>query len=208
MFERFAEQSRKVVMNARTKATERGDDHIGSLHLLSALTTGDSAASRVLAALGVTGAAVDRQLGPARTGTRGADVASARPTSGQSTSADTEDAEVLRAIGIDIGEIKRKIEENFGEGALERVPLTPRGPLNWTGRLPITHEARLVLAESLREARALRHDYIGAEHLLLGVLRAGHRRPRGNLHQALQTLHLDYETTRHHLLTELSRHSA
>ena len=45
------------------------------------------------------------------------------------------DAEALAAIGIDLDEIKRRIEESFGPGALERVPLTPRGPLNWTGRL-------------------------------------------------------------------------
>lgn len=198
MFERFTGSARQVVTSARTKAAERGDDHIGALHLLAALTTGDSVASRVLAALGVTGTAVDRQLGPARIRARGGDVASAQ----------TDDAEVLRAIGIDIGEVKRKIEENFGEGALESVPLTPRGPLNWTGRMSLTDEAKLVLAESVKEARALRHNYIGAEHLLLGVLRAGHRRPRGNLHQALHALHLDYETTRHTLLTELSRQSA
>jgi hypothetical protein len=64
MFERFTEDARRVVSEARGLAVARGDDRIGALHLLSALTTGDSVAAQVLAADGVDAAAVGRLLGP------------------------------------------------------------------------------------------------------------------------------------------------
>ena len=64
MFERFTEDARQVVFGARSLAIARGDSRIGPLHLLSALTTGDSVAARVLAAEGVDPAAVGRLLGP------------------------------------------------------------------------------------------------------------------------------------------------
>jgi hypothetical protein len=115
---------------------------------------------------------------------------------------DSADAEALRAIGIDLAEIKRKVEESFGEGALRRIPLASRGPLNWTGRIPFADDAKLALAESVKEARAFRHNHIGTEHLLLGLLRAASPpapetgRPHGNLRGALDQLRLDYPSTR------------
>jgi ATP-dependent Clp protease ATP-binding subunit ClpA len=193
MLERFTDNARRVVMAAKAKAAERADDHVGALHLLSALRTGDSVAARALADLGVDAAAVDRALGPGGT---------------PAPATTTDDAEALRAIGIDLDEIKRKIEESFGEGALQRVPLTPRGPLNWIGRTPLTGEAKQALAESLKEARALRHNYIGTEHLLLGLLRTAESRPHGNLQHVVRDLHLDYPTTRRRVLDELGRESA
>jgi ATP-dependent Clp protease ATP-binding subunit ClpA len=193
MLERFTASARQVVLAAKAKAAERGDEYIGPLHLLSALPTGDSVAARVLTELGVDAAAIDRELGPA---------GSPLPAPGDA------DAEALQAIGIDLDEIKRKIEENFGEGALQRVPLTPRGPLNWIGRSPLTGDAKQALAESLKEARALRHTYIGTEHLLLGLLRTAERRPRGNLQHAVRDLRLDYPTARRRVLEELGRESA
>jgi ATP-dependent Clp protease ATP-binding subunit ClpA len=193
MLERFTDPARQAVIAAKTKAAERGDAQVGALHLLSALTTGDSAASGALAALGVGTAAVDRELGPAH---------------GPVQPDDPGDAEALRAIGIDLDEIKRRVEETFGEGALTRVPLTPRGPLNWIGRTPFTDEAKRVLAESVHEARDMRHNYIGTEHLLLGLLRTGEIHPRGNLAQALRTLRLGYPATRRAVLDQLGRASA
>jgi ATP-dependent Clp protease ATP-binding subunit ClpA len=187
MLERFTDDARLVVIAAKTKATDRGDAHVGGLHLLSALTTGDSVAARVLADRGVDSAAVDRVLGPG-----------GRPE----PEPDSADAEALRAIGIDLAEIKRKVEESFGEGALRRIPLASRGPLNWTGRIPFADDAKLALAESVKEARAFRHNHIGTEHLLLGLLRAASPpapetgRPHGNLRGALDQLRLDYPSTR------------
>ena len=116
------------------------------------------------------------------------------------------DAEALAAIGINLDEIKRRIEDSFGPGALDRVPLTPRGPLNWTGKLPLDEASKLSLALSLKEARALHHHYIGTEHLLLGLLRVAERHPRGEFATAtLPDLGLDPATARGRVLTEVAQ---
>ena len=114
------------------------------------------------------------------------------------------DAEALAAIGIDLDEIKRKIEDSFGPGALERVPLAPKGPLNRTGHLPLNDQAKLSLALSLKEARALHHNYIGTEHVLLGLLRVAERYPRGEFAAVtLPDLGLDPATAHERVLAEV-----
>jgi ATP-dependent Clp protease ATP-binding subunit ClpA len=195
MFERFTDKARRVVTTAKATARERGDDQIRLVHMLYGLVTSDGVAARALAALGVDAAAVERELG--RTGTAGG-----APSPG---GADDGDAEALAAIGIDLDEIKRKLEESFGPGALERVPLTPKGPLNWTGgRFPIDEQAKLSLALSFREARALHHNYIGTEHMLLGVLRAAQRNPHGEFAAVtLRDFGLDLATAHDRALAEV-----
>jgi ATP-dependent Clp protease ATP-binding subunit ClpA len=196
MFERFTDKARKVVFLAKGKATERGDDQIRPVHMLYGLAAADGVAARVLAALGVDAAAVDRELGRAGGAPPGA-LASGNE-------ADGGDAAALAAIGIDLDEIKRRIEDSFGPGALERVPPTPRGPLNWTGRVPLNDQAKLSLALSLREARALHHNYIGTEHLLLGLLRVAERQPRADFAAVtLRDLGLDPASVRTRVLDEL-----
>jgi ATP-dependent Clp protease ATP-binding subunit ClpA len=198
MFERFTDKARKVVSLALAKAKEQGDDQIRPVHMLYGVTATDGVAARALTALGVDTAAVEREL--ARS-TR----ASGGPLSARDDTADG-DAEALAAIGIDLDEIKRRIEESFGPGALEGVPLTPKGPLNWTGRLPLSEQAKLSLALSLKEARALHHNYIGTEHVLLGLLRAAERHPRGEFAAAtLPDLGLDPATARGRVLTEVTQ---
>src|ERR1700683_2039355 len=196
MFERFTDKARQGVILAKGKATERGDDQIRPVHMLYGLAAADGVAARVLTAVGVDAAAGARELGRARGAPPGA-LASGNETDGG-------DAEALAAIGIDLDEIKRKIEDSFGPGALERVPLTPRGPLNWTGRLPLNDQAKLSLALSLREARALHHNYIGTEHLLLGLLRVAERYPHGVFAVVtLRDLELDPARVRTLVLDEL-----
>ena len=193
MFERFTDKARKVVLLATAKATERGEDEIRPVHMLYGLAATDGVAARALTALGVDATAVDRELD--RGGT------SLGPLGPRD-----EAAEALAAIGIDLDEIKRRIEESFGPGALERVPLTPGGPLNWTGKLPLNEASKLSLALSLREARALHHHYIGTEHLLLGLLRVAERRPRGEFAAVtLPGLALDPVTARDRVLTEVAQ---
>ena len=197
MFERFTDKARKVVLLAKGRATERGDDQIRPVHLLYGLAAADGVAARVLAALGVDAAAVDRELGLAG----GAPPAGVPGPGDVATSGD---AEALAAIGIDLDEIKRRIEDSFGPGALERVPLTPRGPLNWTGRLPLAEGSKLTLALALREARALHHTYIGTEHLLLGLLRVAERQPHADFAAVtLRDLGLDPARVRTLVLDEL-----
>ena len=196
MFERFTDKARKVVSLALSKAKERGDDQIRPVHMLYGLAAADGVAARVLAALGVDAAAVDRELGPADGAPPGAPGPEGAAASG--------DAEALAAIGIDLDEIKRRIEDSFGPGALERVPLTPRGPLNWTGRLPLAEGSKLTLALALKEARALHHTYIGTEHVLLGLLRVAERQPHADFAAVtLRDLGLDPARVRTLVLDEL-----
>lgn len=90
------------------------------------------------------------------------------------------DADVLRAIGIDLGAVRRRVEEVFGPGALDRPapdagrPARPglferrhRGP---DGHLTLDDAARAALGQSVRAAVERGDDYIGTEHLLLGVV--------------------------------------
>ena len=198
MFERFTDKARIVVIAAKTKAQERGDNEIRPAHMLYGLAASDGVAARALTALGVDTAAVERELGRMGTagGARGG-VALA--------GAGVDDAEALAAIGIDLEEIKRRIEESFGPGALGRVPLTPKGPLNWTGpRLPLNEQAKLSLVLSFREAKAMHHNYIGTEHLLLGLLRVAERYPHGEFATVmLPDLGLDLATARARALDQV-----
>jgi ATP-dependent Clp protease ATP-binding subunit ClpA len=219
MFERFTEDARQVVFEARSLAVARGDDRIGPLHLLSALTTvssgGDSVAARVLAADGVDQAAVSRLLGagPGSGLGSGLSAGSGRGAgsgagSGAVPVADG-DAEALASIGIDLDEIRRRVERTFGEGALDRIPPRRAGSPSLRGRTALTEDAKSTLAQALKEALALHHHYIGTEHLLLGLLRAAESagwRGRGGsgLRQALSTLGLSYPAVRDQVLALLT----
>jgi ATP-dependent Clp protease ATP-binding subunit ClpA len=197
MFERFTAKARTAVILAKAKAAERGDQ-IRPVYLLHALASGEGVAARVLADLSVDAGTVERYLD--RTAPLG------NPLEGEATSGD---AEALAAIGIDLDEIKRKIEENFGPGALERVPPAHQGALNWTERMAMTREARQTLALALKEARALRHNYIGTEHLLLGLLSVAEGNPRGDFTPAtLRDLGIDPGQVRQRILDVLRHASA
>jgi ATP-dependent Clp protease ATP-binding subunit ClpA len=204
MFERFTDKARKVVVAARDQAIEQGDDQIRPVHMLYGLAGTEGVAGRALTGLGVDTAAVEREI--ERTGSAGSGAPGA-PGSGAAAGPRDQaagDAEALAAIGIDLEEIKRKIEDNFGPGALERVPLTPRGPLNWTGRLPMNDQAKMSLALALKEVRALHHNYIGTEHLLLGLLRVAERYPHSDFAVVtLPDLGLDPARLRTRVLDEL-----
>jgi ATP-dependent Clp protease ATP-binding subunit ClpA len=198
MFERFTDRARKAVSLATAKATERGEDEIRPVHMLYGVAATDGVAARALTALGVAAAAVERELD--RTGGTPLGPLGPRDEAAEG------DAEALAAIGINLDEIKRRIEESFGPGALERVPLTPKGPLNWTGKLPLNEVSKLSLALSLKEARALHHRYIGTEHVLLGLLRVAERHPRGEFAAAtLPDLGLDPAMVRDRVLAEVSQ---
>src|SRR5665647_2087012 len=71
-------------------------------------------------------------------------------------------AKVLVSLNISLEDIKNAIRESVTEGtseAYEHIPFTPR--------------AKKVLELSLREALQMGHNYIGTEHILLGLLREG-----------------------------------
>ncbi|MEV0391343.1 Clp protease N-terminal domain-containing protein, partial [Nonomuraea sp. NPDC050643] len=71
-------------------------------------------------------------------------------------------AKALESLGIGLEAVRRQVEEVIGQGA------TPP-----EGHIPFTPRAKQVLGLSLREALQLGHDYIGTEHMLLGLIREG-----------------------------------
>ena len=193
MFERFTDKARTAVIVARAEASERGDQ-IRPVYLLHALAAGEGVAARALAGLGIDAGTIERRLDPA---------APLRlPPGGKATG---EDAEALASIGIDLNEIRRRVEETFGPGALDRGA----GPARGTWRTTMTREAKQSVELAAREARALRHGYVGTEHLLLGLIGAAQRNPRGDFSpQTLRDLGIDPAEARQRVLDELRRASA
>lgn len=82
-----------------------------------------------------------------------------------------DDAFALRTIGIDLDVVRATVEETFGPGALERPRCKSRRRRLARGYVPFTPRAKKVLELSLREALRLNHQWIGSEHILLGLLR-------------------------------------
>jgi len=70
-------------------------------------------------------------------------------------------ANVLRNLGVDLKRVRMEIEKKVPSGH-EMVTM---------GRLPFTPRAKKVIELAFEEARALGHNYVGTEHLLLGLLR-------------------------------------
>ena len=68
----------------------------------------------------------------------------------------------LESLGLDPDAVRQQVEEIIGRGEQEA-----------TGHMPFTPRAKKVLELSLREALQLGHEHIGAEHILLGLLREG-----------------------------------
>jgi ATP-dependent Clp protease ATP-binding subunit ClpC len=71
-------------------------------------------------------------------------------------------AKALTSLGISLEAVRQQIEEIIGQG--QQAP---------SGHIPFTPRAKKVLELSLREALQLGHNYIGTEHILLGLIREG-----------------------------------
>jgi ATP-dependent Clp protease ATP-binding subunit ClpC len=72
-------------------------------------------------------------------------------------------ARALRELGIGRDGVREQVVEMVGRGS-DPPP----------GHIPFTPRAKKVLELSLREALQLSHNYIGTEHILLGLIREGH----------------------------------
>jgi ATP-dependent Clp protease ATP-binding subunit ClpA len=150
MFERFTDEARVIVLEARVEARRLGHDVIGTEHLLlGLLATPDTAAARYLRDHGV-----------------GRDTVLTRLQAGGPGALD---ADALATLGIDLDEIRRRMEERFGPGAL-----APRGRCRRRGAgVQFAARAKKTLELSLREAAAGHDAHIRAEHVLLGLLHEG-----------------------------------
>jgi ATP-dependent Clp protease ATP-binding subunit ClpA len=150
MFERFTKAARAAVEQASVVARDARAGETRPEHLLAALLADETClATRVLAGMGAAPADLRAELDRLRL----------QYVDGL----DADDAAALQAIGIDLDEVVRRIDRNLG-GALpsKRSPRFARG-------------SKKALEVALREAIALRHNYIGTEHLLLGLVRGGDR---------------------------------
>ena len=105
-------------------------------------------------------------------------------------------AKALESLDISLESVRGQVEEIIGQGA------KPPG-----GHIPFTPRAKRVLELSLREALQLGHNYIGTEHILLGLIREG----EGVAAQVLVKLGADLARVREqvvHLLATLGEVSS
>ena len=90
-------------------------------------------------------------------------------------------AQIFRSLDISVEVARQQVEEIIGRG---------QGEI--TGHFPFTPRAKKVLELSLRKALQLGHNYIGTEHVLLGLIREG----EGVAAQVLRTLGADLNRVR------------
>jgi ATP-dependent Clp protease ATP-binding subunit ClpC len=98
-------------------------------------------------------------------------------------------AKALDSLNINLDAVRSQVEEIIGQG--QAAP---------TGHIPFTPRAKKVLELSLREALQLGHNYIGTEHILLGLIREG----EGVAAQVLQKLGADLNRVRQTVIQLLS----
>ena len=98
-------------------------------------------------------------------------------------------AKGLESLGISLEAVRAQVEEIIGQG--QQAP---------SGHIPFTPRAKKVLELSLREALQLGHNYIGTEHILLGLIREG----EGVAAQVLVKLGADLNRVRQQVIQLLS----
>src|SRR5438034_700389 len=98
-------------------------------------------------------------------------------------------AKALESLGIALEGVRQQVEEIIGQG--QHAP---------SGHIPFTPRAKKVLELSLREALQLGHNYIGTEHILLGLIREG----EGVAAQVLVKLGADLSRVRQQVIQLLS----
>ncbi len=98
-------------------------------------------------------------------------------------------AKALESMGISLEAVRNQVEEIIGRGST--AP---------TGHIPFTPRAKKVLELSLREALQLGHNYIGTEHILLGLIREG----EGVAAQVLTKLGADLDRVRNQVVQLLT----
>lgn len=147
MFEIFTEPAKQMIKEAEREAVDLGHSHLGSEHLLlGMLATGSGTAGRVLA---------EQSVDPVRLREECVRLLAARGITG---SAQQDAADALADLGIDVEEIRRRAEENFGAGRFQ-YPRPVFAP-----------EAKAVLEQSLTEMKEQGDRTVGTEHVLLALL--------------------------------------
>ncbi|MDN5332607.1 MAG: ATP-dependent Clp protease ATP-binding subunit ClpC [Tepidanaerobacteraceae bacterium] len=97
-------------------------------------------------------------------------------------------AKALQNLGVELSKVREQVERLIGVG-----PFTVQGPIGYTPR------AKRVLELALDESRRLKHNYVGTEHILLGLIREG----EGVAAQVLTNLGVSLERARNEVLSLL-----
>jgi ATP-dependent Clp protease ATP-binding subunit ClpC len=100
-------------------------------------------------------------------------------------------ANVLKNLDVDLRKVRKEVEKIVQTG--------PGVELTELGRIPQTPRAKKVIEYSVEEARKLNHNYVGTEHLLLGLL----REEEGVAAQVLLNMGLDLNIVRAEVLNLL-----
>jgi excisionase family DNA binding protein len=90
-------------------------------------------------------------------------------------------AQVLKSLGVELDAVRGKVEFIIG-----------RGDHAVTGEIPLTPRAKQIIGLAVKEAVRLNHDFVGTEHLLLGLIREG----EGVGARVLRELGVDLSTAR------------
>ena len=98
-------------------------------------------------------------------------------------------AQALKSLDIDLASVRDEVVKIIGQGQQSA-----------SGHIPFTPRAKKVLELSLREALQLGHNYIGTEHILLGLIREG----EGVAAQVLQQLGAELQKVRQTVIQLLS----
>jgi ATP-dependent Clp protease ATP-binding subunit ClpA len=152
MFERFHQDARAAVVQARDEAIRAGQREIGTEHLLIALLDGPGLAADALTAAGADAADLR-----------------ARIPHGEAGQQEPLDGDALASIGIDLDTVRRASDAAFGAGSLDRVKAGRRGRRGITDGIRMTKDAKKALELALRAAVRHDHRHISSGHLLLGI---------------------------------------
>jgi len=164
MFERFTRGARLAVTLAQEDARDLGSREIGPEHLLLGVLQGAGYEfGSLLSGFGLTTEAVRALL------------VQADPDQ----AAFAEDAEALRAIGIDLHAVRDAVAAGFGADAFDAALHKSGRRRRRRGHVPFTRPAKKALELALREALVHKDAEITSEHILLGILRGADRRVIG-----------------------------
>ncbi|OHT88622.1 Clp protease N-terminal domain-containing protein [Mycobacteroides saopaulense] len=162
MFEKFQKSAKVAVVLSQEEARETDESRIGAEHVLvGVLESAGGPLSELLIGYGLTADGVRDRL---RTG-------SVEPP------LDDEDAQALKAIGIDLSQVRESVSKVFGpqafDEALEKSGRRRGRIRGWRpfGMIPFNSSAKKCLELALREAIAHKDNWIGCEHMVLGILR-------------------------------------
>ena len=218
MFERFTDRARRVVVLAQEEARMLNHNYIGTEHILLGLIhEGEGVAAKGLESLGISLEAVRAQveeiIGQGQQAPSGHIPFTPRAKKvlelslrealqlghnyigtehillGLIHEGEGVAAKGLESLGISLEAVRAQVEEIIGQG--QQAP---------SGHIPFTPRAKKVLELSLREALQLGHNYIGTEHILLGLIREG----EGVAAQVLVKLGADLNRVRQQVIQLLS----